>query len=169
MIKINALSLLAEKVSWGSPAPKGRARGVAAGTFFNSSIAHMAEVSVSSKGLLTVHKIVCAIDCGEAIYPDQIKAQAEGGIIMGLSTAFYEKVSFADGGVKTSNYSDYPVLTMSEVPEIEVHIAKSKHSLGGIGETVYPTVAPAVANAVFKATGVRIRELPINWKLLAKG
>ena len=165
----NALSLLAEKVSWGSPAPKGRARGIAAGTFFNSSIAHMAEVSVSNKGALTVHKIVCAIDCGEAIYPDQIKAQAEGGIIMGLSTAFYEKVSFADGGVKTSNYDNYPVLTMSDVPEIEVHIAKSKHSLGGIGETVYPKVAPAVANSVFKATGVRIRELPINRELLAKG
>ncbi len=165
----NALSVLAEKVNWGGPVPEGRARGVAAGTFFNSAIAHMAEVSVTENGSVKVHKVVCAVDCGLAVCPDQIKAQAEGGVIMGLSTAFYEKVSFANGGVETSNYDDYPVLTMSEIPEIEVHIAKSKHSLGGIGETVYPTVAPAVANAIFKATGVRIRELPINRELLAKG
>ena len=87
---------------------------------------------------------------------------------MGLSTAFYEKVSFSDGGVTTANYDDYPVLTMSEVPEIEVHIAKNNLKAGGIGEPVFPSVAPAVANAIFKASGVRLRELPFNRELLVK-
>ncbi len=161
------LSLLAEKAGWTDAVPKGRSRGVAAGFCFGSSAAHMVEISVDKEGSITVHKVVCALDCGPAIYPDAIRAQAEGGVIMGLSTAFYEKSSFADGGVKTANYDDYPVLTMSEVPEIEVHIAQSRHPIGGIGEPVLPTVAPALCNAVFKATGVRIRQLPIQQELLA--
>ena len=128
----------------------------------------MAEVSVGNKGSITLHKMVCAIDCGTAVYPDAIRAQAESGVIMGLSTAFYEKVSFSNGGVKTANYDEYPVLTMSEVPEIEVHIAKNNLKAGGVGEPVFPSVAPAVANAVFKATGVRLRELPFKRDLLIK-
>ncbi len=164
----NILSLLAEKGRWSSPVPKGRARGVAVTSCFESFAAHMAEVSVGKKGKITVHKIVCAVDCGTAVYPDAIRAQAEGGVVMGLSTAFYEKVNFSDGGVNTANYDDYPVLTMSEVPEIEVHIAKNNLKAGGIGEPVFPSVAPAVANAIFKATGVRLRELPFNRELLVK-
>jgi isoquinoline 1-oxidoreductase beta subunit len=128
----------------------------------------MAEVSVRKNGSIAVHKMVCALDCGTAVYPDAIRAQAESGVIMGLSTAFYEKVRFSDGGVKTANYGDYPVLTMSGVPEIEVHIAKNNLKPGGIGEPVFPSVAPAVANAIFKATGVRLRELPFKRDLLAK-
>jgi isoquinoline 1-oxidoreductase beta subunit len=88
---------------------------------------------------------------------------------MGLSTAFHEKVSFENGGVKTANYDDYPVLTMSEVPEIEVHITKNNLKPGGIGEPVFPSVAPSVANAVFRASGVRLRELPFNTELLIRG
>jgi isoquinoline 1-oxidoreductase beta subunit len=112
--------------------------------------------------------MVCALDCGTAVYPDAIRAQAEGGVIMGLSTAFHENVGFSGGGVRTANYDDYPVLTMSEVPEIEVHIAKNTLKAGGIGEPVFPSVAPAVANAIFEATGVRLRELPFNRELLVK-
>ena len=161
------LSLLAEKSGWGTPVPQGRARGVAVTACFESFAAHMAEVSVAPNGAITVHKMVCAIDCGTAVYPDAIRAQAEAGVVMGLSTAFYEKIHFANGGVKTANYSDYPVLTMSEVPEIDVHIAENDHDAGGVGEPVFPSVAPAVANAVFEATGVRLRELPFNRELLA--
>lgn len=162
----NLLTLLAEKGGWSRPVPEGRARGVAVASCFESFAAHMAEVSVDNKGIITVHKVVAALDCGTAVYPDGIRAQAEAGVVMGLSTAFWEKISFSAGGVKTANYSDYPVLTMSEVPEIEVHIASNNLKAGGIGEPVYPSVAPAVANAVFKATGVRLRELPFNRKLL---
>jgi isoquinoline 1-oxidoreductase beta subunit len=163
----NVLSLVAEKGGWNTPVPSGLARGVAVTSCFGSFAAHMAEVSVEKTGSITVHKMVCALDCGTAVYPDAIRAQAESGVIMGLSTAFYEKVSFSNGGVKTANYGDYPVLTMSEVPEIEVHITKNNLKAGGIGEPVFPSVAPAVANAIFRATGVRLRQLPFNRQLLA--
>ncbi len=165
----NLLSLLAEKGGWNTPTAKGRARGVALASCFESFAAHMAEVSVGEKGRINVHKMVCALDCGTAVYPDAIRAQAEAGVIMGLSVALHEKVSFENGGVKTANYNDYPVLTMSEVPEIEVHIAENNLKPGGIGEPVLPSVAPAVANAVFRATGVRMRELPFKRELLNKG
>jgi isoquinoline 1-oxidoreductase beta subunit len=165
----NLLSLLAEKSGWYTHAAQGRARGVAVTSCFESFAAHMAEVSVNKKGKITVHRIVCALDCGTAVYPDAIRAQAEAGVVMGLSTAFYEKVRFENGGVKTSNYSDYPVLTMSDVPEIEVLIAQNNLKPGGVGEPVLPSVAPAVANAVFRATGVRLRELPFKSEVLIKG
>ena len=161
------LSLLAEKGGWNTPVHKGRARGVAVTACFESFSAHIAEVSVAKTGKVTVHKMICVLDCGTAIYPDAIRAQAEAGVVMGLSTAFHEKVSFASGGVKTANYDDYPVLTLSEVPEIEVYIAQNHLKAGGVGEPVFPSVAPAVANAIFKATGVRLRELPFNIELLA--
>ena len=163
------LSMAADKGGWHSPVPEGRTRGIAVTACFESFAAHMAEVSVDKKGRITVHRMVCAIDCGTAVFPDAIRAQAEAGVVMGLSVAFHEKIRFADGGVKTSNYSDYRVLSMSEVPEIEVHIAQNNLKAGGIGEPVFPSVAPAVANAVFKATGVRLRELPFQTDLLAKG
>ncbi|MEJ2154033.1 MAG: xanthine dehydrogenase family protein molybdopterin-binding subunit [Desulfobacteraceae bacterium] len=165
----NLLSFLADKGGWKTPASKGRARGVALSSCFGSFGAHMAEVSVDKKGGISVHKMVCALDCGTAVYPDAIRAQAESGVVMGLSVAFYEKIRFENGGVKTANYDDYPLLSMSEVPEIEVHIARNNHKPGGIGEPVLPSVAPAVANAVFSATGVRLRELPFKRELLVKG
>jgi isoquinoline 1-oxidoreductase beta subunit len=163
------LSLLAEKSGWGTPVPEGRARGVAVTSCFESFAAHMAEVSINKNGRITVHRMVCALDCGTAVYPDAIQAQAEAGVVMGLSVAFHEKVRFEGGGVKTANYNDYPVLTMSEVPEIEVQIAGNTLKPGGVGEPVFPSVAPAVANAVFKATGVRLRELPLKRELLVRG
>jgi isoquinoline 1-oxidoreductase beta subunit len=165
----NVLKLLAEKGGWNIPVPQGRARGVALGACFESVAAHMAEVSVDKDGRITVHKMHFAIDCGTAVYPDAIRAQAEAGVVMGMSTAFHEKIHFRGGGVQTANYDEYRVLRMSEVPEIEVHIAASGGKAGGIGEPVFPTVAPAIANAVFRATGVRLRDLPFRTELLAKG
>lgn len=137
------LSLLAERGGWNTPVPEGRARGVAVTACFESFAAHMAEVSVGKNGAITVHKMVCALDCGTAVYPDAIRAQAEAGVVMGLSVALHEKVSFSGGGVKTANYGDYPVLTMSEVPAIEVHITSSNLAPGGVGEPVLPSVAPS--------------------------
>jgi isoquinoline 1-oxidoreductase beta subunit len=149
--------------------PTGRSRGIALRTCFGSTAGHVAEVSVNQKtGSVTVHKVICAVDCGPAVYPDAIIAQMEGGVVMALSVAFYERVRFANGGVKTANFDEYPVLTMTEVPEIDVHIAKSQHKIGGIGELGIPTVAPAVANAIANAVGVRLRRLPIDSEQLKK-
>ncbi len=161
------LTLLKEKCGWADGVPENRARGVAVVSCFGSFVANMAEVSVDRKtGKVNVHKIVCAIDCGPAVYPDGIVAQLEGAAVMALSVAFNEKIQFADGGVKTANYDEYPLLTLADVPEIEVYIAKSIHAIGGVGEPGVPAVAPAVANAVASLTGVRLRELPFNTNLL---
>ena len=158
-----ALELLAQKSGWGRKLPAGRGRGLALGTYYESTVGNVAEVSVDPKtGEVKVHKIVGIIDCGTAVFPNAIEAQMKGGIIMGLSAALKERVEFADGGVKTANYDDYPLLTMTEVPEIEVHIAASGGKAGGVGEPPVPAVAPAVANAIFNAVGVRLRELPFD-------
>jgi isoquinoline 1-oxidoreductase beta subunit len=163
------LQLLAEKSGWGGAVPAGRSRGIALRSCFGSTAGHVAEVSVNQKtGAVAVHKVTCVVDCGPAVYPDAITAQMEGGAVMALSVAFYERVRFANGGVKTANFDEYRLLTMTEVPEIEVHIAQSRHKIGGIGELGIPTVAPAVANAIASAVGVRLRGLPIDSELLKK-
>lgn len=159
----DALSLLAQKTGWNGSSPKGKYIGFAVTECFGSAVAQMAEVSVEpGSGNVKVNRMVCAVDCGPAVYPDAITAQMEGAIVMALSVAFKEKISFENGGVTTLNYDDYPLLTMSEVPDVEVHIAQSRHPIGGIGEPGIPAVAPAVANAIFQATGVRLRDLPFN-------
>ncbi len=163
------LQLLAEKSGWGGPVPAGRSRGIALRSCFGSTAGHVAEVSVNQKtGAVTVHKVICAVDCGPAVYPDAIIAQMEGGAVMALSVAFHEQIRFANGGVQTANFDEYRILSMTEVPEIEVHIAQSRHKIGGIGELGIPTVAPAVANAIASAVGVRLRELPLDTEKLKK-
>ena len=166
----DTLSLLAQKVKWGEAAPEGRYRGVSVTECFGSSVAFMAEVSVERKtGKVTLHKLVCAVDCGPAVYPDAITAQMEGAAIMATSVAFHERVHFANGGVSTNNFDTYKLITMSGIPEIEVHIAKSRHKIGGIGEPGLPAVAPAIANAIFSATGIRLRQLPFQTEQLIQG
>ncbi|WP_028577798.1 xanthine dehydrogenase family protein molybdopterin-binding subunit [Desulfomicrobium escambiense] len=161
------LTLLADKADWGGPVPAGRGRGVAVTECFGSAVAQMAEVSVDrGTGVITVHRVVCAVDCGPAVYPDAITAQMEGAVVMGLSIALNERVRFAKGGVATSGFSQYRLLGMKEVPAVEVFIAESRHPVGGIGEPGLPPIAPAVANAVFAATGVRLRELPFSREAL---
>jgi isoquinoline 1-oxidoreductase beta subunit len=157
------LEVAAEKAGWGRPLSHGQARGIAYHLSFESYVAEVAEVSVDKKtGAITVHKVTCAVDCGAVVNPAIIRAQMMGGLTMGLSAALKEKIELADGGVKSANFSDYELLRMSEAPEVDVHIVKSKEKLGGIGEPGVPPIAPAVANAVFKATGARIRRLPMR-------
>lgn len=159
----HVLEVVAEKAGWGKPLKPGQGRGIAQHMSFDSHIAEVAEVSVDkTKGSIKVHRVVCAVDCGPIVNPAIITAQMTGAIIMGLSAAMHEGISFAKGGVTSSNFSDYPLFRMSEIPEIEVHIIKSKDKMGGIGEPGLPPCAPAVANAVFNATGVRLRRLPIK-------
>jgi isoquinoline 1-oxidoreductase beta subunit len=159
------LETVAEKAGWGKPIPKGKGRGIAQHSCFGSYVAQVADVSVNEKdGTVKVDRIVAAVDCGPFVNPDTIKAQIEGSVILGLSTTFKEKIEFANGGVKSANFDDYKIIRMSEVPEIEVHIVKSKEEIGGIGEPGVTPLAPAVANAVFNATGARIRRLPLTPK-----
>ena len=157
---VAVLDLAAERAGWGSPPPAGRSRGVALHESFGSWVAQVAEVSIDS-GMVRVHRVVCAVDCGQVVNPDTVVAQMEGGIAYGLSAALKEKISIGGGRVKQSGFVDYPVLTMREMPAIEVHIVPSALEPGGVGEPGTPPIAPAVANAVYAATGTRIRKLPI--------
>ena len=157
------LETVAEKAGWGKPIPKGKGRGIAQHSCFGGYVAEVADVSVNEKdGSVKVDRVVAAADCGPVVNPDTVIAQIQGSVIIGLSTTFKEKVEFANGGVKSANFDDYHILRMSEVPEIEVHIVKSSEKIGGIAEGAVPPAAPAVANAVFNATGARIRRLPLT-------
>jgi isoquinoline 1-oxidoreductase beta subunit len=157
------LQTVAEKAGWGKPVPKGKGRGIAQHPCFGSYVAQVAEVSVNQgNGTVKVDRIVAAVDCGPVVNPDTVKAQIEGAIVEGLSTTFKEKIEFANGGVKSANFDDYKIIRMSEIPEIEVHIVKSNEQIGGIGEPGTPPTAPAVVNAVFNATGARIRRIPLT-------
>jgi isoquinoline 1-oxidoreductase subunit beta len=155
------LNLVAEQSGWGTPAPAGHFRGVALHQSFGSYVAQVVELSVTS-GAIRVHRVTCAIDCGQVINPDIVKAQLEGGIVFGLTAALKGRISLQKGRVKQSNFHDYPLLTMREMPEIGVHIVASALEPGGVGEPGTPPIAPAVANAVYAATGKRIRKLPID-------
>ena len=163
------LQVAAEKAGWGKPSPKGQARGIAHHFSFGTHVAQVAEISLNKKeGSIKVHRVVCAISCGPMVNPNIIIAQMKGAIIMGLSAAMKEKVDFGHGGVETSNFDNYNELRMNEVPEIEVHLVKSKDAIGGIGEPGLPPIAPAVANAVFKAAGIRLRNLPMTPETVLK-
>jgi len=161
------LELAAERAGWGEPLPEGRYRGIAAVGTVGSFVAQVAEVSVAPSGDVRVHRVVCAVDCGWSINPDTIAAQMEGGIVYGLSAALNEELTIRDGRVEQSNFHDYPMLRMGEAPEVEVHIMPSTEEPGGIGELSTPAIAPAVANAIFAATGKRLRRLPIRAEDLA--
>jgi isoquinoline 1-oxidoreductase beta subunit len=155
------LKLAAEKAGWGSPLPAGVHRGIAVVQSFGSWCAEVAEVSVGADGTPKVHRVVAAVDCGMTVNPDIIKRQVESAIVYGLTAALYGKISFKDGRVEQSNFHDYKMLRMNEMPKVEVHIVPSTEKVGGVGEPGTPPVAPAVSNAIFAATGKRIRKLPL--------
>lgn len=159
-----ALNLAAEKAGWGKPLAKGVFRGIAVHESFGSFVAQVAEVSVN-KGAIKVHRMVSAIDCGLAVNPESLKAQMESSISFGLGAALQSEITFKDGMVQQSNFHDYQVMRMGSMPKVEVYIVQSTEKMGGVGEPGLPPVAPAVTNAIFAATGKRIRTLPIGNQL----
>jgi isoquinoline 1-oxidoreductase subunit beta len=163
------LELAAVKAKWGKPLPAGQGRGIAVHESFGSFIAQVAEVSVNARGDVKVHRVVCAVDCGKTVNPDIIAAQMESGIVFGLSAALHGAITLKNGRVEQGNFDSYPVLRMDEMPQVEVHIVPSKEKPGGIGEPGVPPIAPAVANAIFAATGVRLRSLPFSREALREG
>jgi len=158
---LGVLDLAAQKAGWDKPLPKGVGRGIAVHFAFGSYAAQVAEVSVS-EGRVRVHRMVCAIDCGEYVNPGIIEAQAEGGAIFGASAALFQELTFENGRLQQTNFHTFPVMRMNECPEIETHIVNNHEKAGGIGEPGVPCAAPAIANAVFAVTGKRIRRLPIR-------
>jgi isoquinoline 1-oxidoreductase beta subunit len=156
------LKLAAEKAGWGAPLPDGHARGVAVHESFNSYVAQVAEIMLDGEGGFAVKRVVVAVDCGLAVNPDIVVAQMEGGMGFGLSAALMSEITLAKGAVKQSNFHDYLVLRMDRMPEVEVHIVPSAEPPTGVGEPATPVIAPAVANALFAATGQRLRMLPLR-------
>lgn len=156
----SALKLAADKAGWGKPLAAGMARGVAVHESFDSVVAQVVEVSILPNGRPRVHRVIVGVDCGTAINPDVIRAQMEGGVGFALSAAMYSELTIEQGVVKQSNFNDYRVLRINDMPKVEVHIVPSREGPTGVGEPGVPPLAPAVANAIFQLTGERVRRLP---------
>ena len=156
------LELAAQKAGWGQVLPKGSGRGVSVQTTFGSYMAQVAEVEVSKQGDVRVKRVTCAVDCGIAINPNTIEAQIQSAIIYGLSAALYGEITLKGGRVEQSNFDNYKALRINEVPEIDIHTVQSNETPGGMGEPGTSALVPAVCNAIFAATGVRLRKPPIE-------
>jgi isoquinoline 1-oxidoreductase subunit beta len=162
------LNAAAEKAGWDKPAPKGIFRGICQTMGFGSYVAAVAEVSISDAGVLKIHRIVAATDCGYAVNPQQIEAQVEGSFAYGLSAALYGECTVKDGRMQQSNFNTYPAVKMADMPAVETVIVASGGFWGGVGEPTIAVAAPAVLNAIFAATGKRIRDLPLKNHSLKK-
>ena len=156
------LQIAAEKSGWGEPLPAGQGRGVAVCTGFGSFIAQVVQVKVDKSGEVTPTHVWCVVDCGVMVNPDTIRAQMESGIVFGLSAALFGEITIKDGRVEQTNFGDYRVLRISEVPQIEVFLVKNLEAPGGIGEPGTSCVMPALTNAIYAASGKRIRKLPVG-------
>jgi CO/xanthine dehydrogenase Mo-binding subunit len=154
------LELAAQKAGWGSPLPPGKGRGIAQVKSFGSHCAQVVEADVSH-GRVKVERVVCAIDCGLVVNPDIVRAQIEGAVVFGLSAALHQQITFREGRPVEGNFHQYPLLRMHEMPRVEVHIVASHEPPTGVGEVGLPPVAPALANAIFAASGRRLRSLPL--------
>lgn len=159
---VGVLDRAAQRAAWGTRVAEGRARGIALQRFGDTFCAEVAEVSLDTARRVRIHRVVCAVDCGIVVNPDTVIAQMEGGIVYGLTAALYGEITIEQGAVKQGNFDDYPMLRLPEMPRVEVEIVESDEAPGGIGEPATPPIAPAVANAVFALTGVRVRKLPIG-------
>ena len=161
------LELAAKQSGWGTPLAAGkpgekRGRGIAVHESFGTFVAQVAEVTVKPDNSFSVDRVVCAVDCGIAVNPDNVRAQMEGGIGFGLSAALHGAITIKDGAVEQSNFHDYPILRINEMPAVDVHIVPSTAAPTGVGEPGTPVIAPAVANALAAATGKRVRTLPMK-------
>ena len=161
------LDLAAAKAGWGQPLPPRCGRGVAIQTAFGTYLATIAEVEVDSDGGVRVRRVVCGIDCGVVVNPDTVEAQIQGGIMFGLTAALHGQITIARGRVQQSNFHDYRMLRINEAPDIEVHIVPSGEAPGGIGECGTVAAPAALTNAIFAATGKRIRTLPVDPEVVA--
>jgi len=159
---LGVLNLAATKAGWGTPLPAGRARGIAVFKSFDTHVAEVAEVSVDSDGVPHVHRVVCAVDCGPVVNPGIVEAQMQSAIVFGLTAALWGEITIDKGRVQQSNFHDYRILRLAEMPVVEVHIIPSTDSQGGVGEPGTPPIAPAVCNAIFALNGKRLRKLPIG-------
>ena len=167
---LRVLDAAAELAKWHDPLPKGRGRGIAFLQGYGSLSAQVAEVSVDANQALHVHRVSCAVDCGTAVNPDTIRAQFEGGVVFGLSAAAFGAITIDDGRVQQANFDSYPLVRMQQCPQVTVTILESPaEKIGGIGEPPVPPVAPAIANAIFAASGKRIRRLPFSSEGLQLG
>ena len=162
------LNEVADKVGWDKPAPRGVSRGLAQTMGFGSYVAACAEVSVNDAGELKIHRIVAATDCGHAVNPQQIAAQVEGSFVYGLGAALFQECTLKNGRIEQTNFDTYPTLLMKDMPKVETHIKASGGFWGGVGEPTIAVAAPAVLNAIFAATGKRIRDLPLKNHSLKK-
>ncbi len=160
------LDLAAAKAGWGGPLPKGRGRGVSLQFVFGSYLAQVAEVEVAKDGTVRIQRIVCAMDCGSVVNPDTVRAQVQSGAIFGATAALFGEITLKDGRVEQGNFDTYQMLRINEAPAVEVHIVQSSEPPGGMGETGTSGVVPAIANAVFAATGKRLRKMPVDPALL---
>jgi isoquinoline 1-oxidoreductase beta subunit len=156
------LDLAAEKAGWGQPLPKGRGRGISLQFVFGSYLAQVAEVGVAKDGTVRVHRVVCAMDCGTVVNPNTVQAQLMSGVIYGTTAALYGEITLKNGRVEQTNFDTYRMIRMNEAPAIEVHIVNSSEAPGGMGETGTSGVVPAIANAIFAATGKRLRKMPAD-------
>jgi isoquinoline 1-oxidoreductase subunit beta len=160
---LGVLELAARKIGWGSGALPARVgRGVALGSPFGSHVCLIVEAEVSADGEVRLRRAVAAVDCGIAINPSSIEAQIQGGVLFGLSTALYSGMTLKDGAFEQSNFHDYRNLRMNEAPRVEVYRLDSAESPGGLGEVGTAIAAPALGNAIFAASGVRLRSLPVD-------
>jgi isoquinoline 1-oxidoreductase beta subunit len=154
--------LAAEKARWGKPLPKGRGRGIAFFDYDGTYVAQVAEVSVTKKGGVHVDRVVCAFDCGTIVNPDGVRAQVESAVIWATTAALYGEITMKEGRTVQSNFHDYHVMSMAEAPIVEVHLVRNLEPPTGVGEPAVPPLAAAIGNAVFAATGQRLRRLPFR-------
>src|SRR5882672_2432665 len=160
------LELAAEKAGWGQPLPERVGRGVSLQFVFATYMAQVAEVEVSKDGTVRVRRVVCAVDCGTVVNPDTVRAQIQSAIIFGITAALYGAITLKDGRVEQANFDTYQMLRINEAPAIEVHIVQSSEPPGGMGECGTSAIVPAVANAIFAATGKRLRKMPVDTTVL---